>query len=184
MKKIFLILLVLSMTSCGKSIYYVYDYDTKYHTNYCTLEITRKKEIIYRASSDEYWSQSYPFSNLYIYIYSDKYATDITKNHYSFVSGIADLILVENEFKPKFKNAFVVTFIDKPGYSILYKKEGNDTIFNVADNDFEYLKEGRGFKENGIKWFPPYMVKVDKIDYTKFPKSIQHLNLKNPRKEK
>ena len=96
------------------------------------------------------------------------------------------MFVIENEYKPKYKFG-LLDFASNPGYSVLYHIEENDTIFNDARdarNDFEYLKEGRGFKENGIKWFPPYMVKVDKIDYSKFPKSIQHLNLKNPRKEK
>lgn len=184
MKKIILILLVLSMTSCGKSIYYVYDYDTKYHTNYCTLEITRKKEIIYRASSDEYWSRSYPFSNLYIYIYSDKYATDIDRDYYRFVSGTSELHFIKNEFEPKYRRSILnLESVTVP--SVMYRIDENDTIFNVTrNNDFEHLKKVSGYKENGVLWFPPYMVKVDKIDYTKFGKEIQHLNLKNPRKEK
>ncbi|PAM93788.1 hypothetical protein B4N84_16070 [Flavobacterium sp. IR1] len=68
--------------------------------------------------------------------------------------------------------------------SISYHKDKNDTIVSNANNDFEYLKEGHGFEKDGIKWFPPYMIKVDKIDYSKFRKDNQHLNLKNPKKKK
>jgi hypothetical protein len=181
MKKIILIVLTLNFLSCGKSIYYVYEYKDKENNSYCTLEITNKKEIIYRATSDYYWANSYPFSNIYIYIYSDKNATSINENRYSFVYGFSELYLIENDIKPKYKYSFI-DFGNKPSYSIFYRKDQNDTIVNTARGDFEYLKEGTGFKENGIKWFPPYMVKVDKIDYTKFGKEIQHLNLKKPRK--
>ena len=37
---------------------------------------------------------------------------------------------------------------------------------------------------NNINWFPHEMQKVKKIDYKKFPREIQKLNLKNPSKEK
>jgi hypothetical protein len=183
MKKIILILLVFILISCAKSTYYAYEYKHNDYYNYCTLEITEKKEVIYRASADYYQSRSYPYSNLYIYIYSDKDATDVNKNHYSFVSGFSELYLIKTDLKPKLEHRFL-DFGNKPGYSVLYRidDEIKDTIFSTADNDFEYLKEGTGFETNGIKWFPPYMVKIDKIDYTKFHKSIQHLNLKNPKK--
>lgn len=186
MKKLFLLVFFFSLLSCSKSIYYAYYEKDINHPSYCTLEITKKKEIIYRASSYEYSSQSYPFDNLYIYIYSDKYATNIDENYYSFVSGgTSDIVYIKNEFKPKFSSFFLFFDYYKPGYSISYFRDGNDTIFSTARNDFEYLKtKGIGFKEHGIKWFPPYMVKVDKIDYTKFKKSVQHMNLKDPRKHK
>ncbi|WP_281309422.1 hypothetical protein [Flavobacterium flavigenum] len=183
MKKIILIALYLGVLSCGKSIYYVYDTSKdEDHYSYCTLEITSKKEIIYRAASYKYWALSDP-RNSYIYIYSDKSATDINENHYSFVSGISDISYIRSRYEPEFKH-FFIHFVDKPGYSVLYRRGVSDTIYSTADNDFEYLKEGQGFKENGIKWFPPYMVKVDKIDYTKFGKKIQHLNLNSPKRKK
>lgn len=150
------------------------------HYSYCTLEITGKKEIVYRAVSYKYWNLSNA-SNSYVYIYSDKSSKDVNDNHYSFVTAISDISYIRSGYEPEFKH-FFVHFADKPGYSVLYRREINDTIYSTADNDFEYLKEGQGFKENGIKWFPPYMVKGDKINYEKFGKKIEHLNLKKPSK--
>jgi hypothetical protein len=183
MKKIILIVLTLNFLSCGKSVYYVFDdVKDKDYPSYCSLEITKKKEIIYRASSYKYSSQSYPFSNLYIYIYSDQLSTDIDKDYYRFVSGTSDLFFIKNEFKPKYQHS-LLNLANNVVPSIYYRIEENDTIIN-SEHDFEYLKKVDGFKENGILWFPPYMVKVDKIDYTKFKKSVQHMNLKDPRKQK
>ena len=181
MKKLIL-LLSLVFLSCGKSMYYAYEITDKNYSSYCTLEITSKKEIIYRGSSYKYLSDSYPYSNEYIYIhlYGDQSATDINDWRNSFVHGIADLWIIKKDLKPKLEQR-LIDFVYKPDYSVLYKKTESDTIISVANNNFEYLKEGRGFETNGIKWFPPYMVKIDKIDYAKFGKSIQHLNLKNPR---
>ena len=69
MKKTLLTLLVFSLISCAKSNYYAYEYNDNDNISYCTLEITKKNEIIYRATSTDYWKKSYPYSNLYIYIY-------------------------------------------------------------------------------------------------------------------
>jgi hypothetical protein len=75
-----------------------------------------------------------------------------------------------------------IHFDDPFDSAILYKRqEGNDTI--VCNTSYlKQLKKGHGYKENGVLWFPEYMVKVDKIDYNKFYKSARHLNLKNPDK--
>ena len=181
MKKLFLILICISLLSCGKSVYYVYDQsEYKDHYSYCTLEITRKNEIIYRAASYKYWYLSYPVSNVFLYLYSNKYETDVTEKYYRFVAPSADISYVKNGYKSKF-NHFFITF-DEPEKSIYYSRKSNDTIYGTTD--FDYIKNVYSFKEHGINWFPPYMVKVDKIDYTKFGSKIQHLNLKNPKRYK
>ena len=183
MKNTILIVMIFIFLSCGKSVYYVYDdLANKDYPSYCALEITKKKEIIYRGSSYKYWSHSHPQSNIFIYIYSDKNATDITKNHYRFVSGTSQLYLIENKIKPKYIGR-VLNLENNVIPSVFYSIEENDKIVNSEEN-FEYLKKVDGFKENGVLWFPPYMVKIDKIDYKKFGKEIQHLNLKNPRIQK
>ena len=67
-----------------------------------------------------------------------------------------------------------------------YTKKGKDTIItNInTERDLQYFQNDIALKKSGFKWYPSYMVKVDKIDYSRFPKSIQHMNLKDPRKEK
>ncbi|HEX8575732.1 MAG TPA: hypothetical protein VF677_05515 [Flavobacterium sp.] len=183
MKNSILLLSACLFFSCGKSVYYAYEFSNELNDyySYCTLEITKNKEIIYRASSYKY-HHVYPHNNIYVYIYSNKEAAGISKNYYNFGATISDLWTIKYGDNLKMQGGFI--YFDYPSdSSISYRIEENDTIV-CTTNDFEYLKKGYGYKENGILWFPEYMVKVDKIDYNKFYKSIRHLNLKNPRKTK
>ena len=183
MKNLILIVLTCLFSSCGKSVYYAYyvkdENDHQY--SYCTLEITPKKEIIYRASSDKYLV--YPnTNNLYVYIYSDKDAADITKNHYDFGTRLSELWTIKDGSDAKMW-AELLYFDDHFASAISYQRGKSDTIV-CTTSDFEHLKKGHGYKENDVLWFPEYMIKVDHIDYNKFYKSVRHLNLKNPRKTK
>ncbi|AMA50091.1 hypothetical protein [Flavobacterium covae] len=61
MKRIIILLIFTVLISCSKSTYYAfeeYDYDPDYKYNYlysyCALEITPKKEVIFRGSSRRY----------------------------------------------------------------------------------------------------------------------------------
>ncbi|QOH23388.1 hypothetical protein GSQ57_01595 [Flavobacterium columnare] len=61
MKRIIILLIFTVLISCGKSTYYAfeeYDYDPDsgkdYLYSYCALEITPKKEVIFRGSSRRY----------------------------------------------------------------------------------------------------------------------------------
>ncbi|MET3047578.1 hypothetical protein [Flavobacterium covae] len=61
MKRIIILLIFTVLISCGKSTYYVYEkykYDPDFRVNYlhsyCALEITPKKEVIFRGSSSRY----------------------------------------------------------------------------------------------------------------------------------
>ena len=73
-KTIFLIVLIFVLQSCSSSIYYAYEKDG----DYCTLEVTKKEDVIYRAyysdnQNKEYslhntLPQEYIASNIYIYI--------------------------------------------------------------------------------------------------------------------
>ena len=185
MKNLILIALTCLCFSCGKSVYYAYEYRDAIndHYSYCTLEVTRKKEIIYRASSDDYFV--YPNNvHLFVCIYSDKDAAKVSKNYYGFGSAISELWTIKVNDVPNLKMPGNLLSLDNEvDSSVSYGIMENDTIVRSTD-DFEYLKKGRGFKENGILWFPKYMVKVDRIDYNKFYKQIRHMNLKNPRKTK
>lgn len=184
MKNIFLILSSLFLISCSKSTYYAYEYrdEINHHYSYCTLELTRKQEIIYRGRSDKYYE--YPNKNLYIYIYSDKYASEINEKYISFARNYSNLFYIRDILNPTYNATAINIFGESPKF-IEYAKIKADSITHSNNENFlEYAKKEYGLYMAGIKWFPPYMVKVDKIDYTKFGKEIQHLNLKNPRKEK
>ncbi|HEX8576732.1 MAG TPA: hypothetical protein VF677_10615 [Flavobacterium sp.] len=181
MKNLILIVLTCLFSSCGKSVYYAYyvkdENDHQY--SYCTLEITPKKEIIYRASSDKYLV--YPnTNNLYVYIYSDKDAAEISENYYDFGATLSELWFIKANDVSNLKMELNAFLYSDP--TISYRIEENDTITCITD--LEYLKKSRGFKESGVLWFPEYMVKVDQIDYNKFYKQVHHMDLKNPRKTK
>lgn len=167
--------------SCGKSTYYVYDVCDINKYNYCTLEVTRKNEVIYRATSDFYLLNN----NLYVYIYSGKTSSIVNQDFISFACNQADLYYIKNSDNINYINLPINAFGDNKG-AMGYTKKGKDTITtNINTNrDLEYFQNDIALKESGFKWYPSYMVKVDKIDYSRFPKEIQHLNLKNPRKEK
>ncbi|WP_444626042.1 hypothetical protein ACSLMH_06545 [Flavobacterium columnare] len=82
MRKIITLLTFSILFSCSKSTYYVfeeYNYDPDFRINYlhsyCALEITPKKEVIFRGTSNEYYIYNKPNthsssnSSEYIYIY-------------------------------------------------------------------------------------------------------------------
>ncbi|HEX8576731.1 MAG TPA: hypothetical protein VF677_10610, partial [Flavobacterium sp.] len=105
-----------------------------------------------------------------------------------FGATTSELWTVKDANNPKMQVSFLYFdnnshFNNKYYSSVSYRRGENDTIICIND-DFKYLKEGHGYKENGVLWFPEYMVKVDQINYNKFYKSVRHMNLKNPRKIK
>jgi len=71
----FLILIIFIVSSCSKSIYYAYEKNG----DYCTLEVTKNDDVIYRAFYGDNYNKEYTgeykptqefiTSNTYIYIY-------------------------------------------------------------------------------------------------------------------
>ena len=181
MKKIIQYIILFSLISCGKSTYYVYDVCDINRYNYCTLEITSKNEVIYRATSD-----SYSLNNIiYTYIYSAKKSSIVNEDFISFACNQADFYYIKNSNNFNYINLPINVFGENKG-AMGYTKKGKDTIItNInTERDLQYFQNDIALKKSGFKWYPSYMVKVDKIDYSRFPKSIQHMNLKDPRKEK
>jgi hypothetical protein len=164
-------------------VYYAYELRDKINDqySYCTLEVTPKKEIIYRASSYKYFV--YPKNvHVFVCIHSDKHVAKIAKNYYGFGATTSNLWTIEIRDNPERELSFL--YFDYPhDASISYGIMENDTILRSTD-DFEYLKKGHGYKEKGVLWFPEYMVKVDQIDYNKFYKQVRHMDLKNIHKPK
>jgi hypothetical protein len=184
MKNLMLIITTCLISSCGQSVYYAYEFRDAIndHYSYCTLEITPKKEIIYRASSDDYFVYNNNV-HAFVCIHSDKDVAKITNNYYGFGATTSNLWTIEIGDNPERELSFL--HFDYPydaSISYLVEKE-NDTI-KCTTNDFEYLKKGYGYKEKGVLWFPEYMVKVNQIDYNKFYKSVRHMDLKNAHKIK
>ncbi|WP_376776996.1 hypothetical protein [Flavobacterium covae] len=210
MRKIIALLTFSILLSCGKSTYYVYEkykYDPDFRINYldsyCALEITPKKEVIFRGSSSRYIIKDKKNtyfddnSSEYIYIYSDKEATIISEYGIHFCRRQSDCYYFSlddyqiNTGKFKFRFSIINNIYngknwDKEYISYMYRDAKTDTLFALNNNMMKnFIKEDIGFKYANIPWFPPYLVKVKKIDYNKFKEQcsrLKYAHFKDPRK--
>ncbi|OWP86094.1 hypothetical protein BWK60_10595 [Flavobacterium covae] len=210
MRKIIALLTFSILLSCGKSTYYVYEkykYDPDFRINYldsyCALEITPKKEVIFRGSSSRYIIKDKKNtyfddnSSEYIYIYSDKEATIIGEYGIHFCRRQSDCYYFSlddyqiNTGKFKFRFSIINNIYngknwDKEYISYMYRDAKTDTLFALNNNMMKnFIKEDIGFKYANIPWFPPYLVKVKKIDYNKFKEQcsrLKYAHFKDPRK--
>ncbi|MFK7004771.1 hypothetical protein ACIPCA_04970 [Flavobacterium covae] len=210
MKRIIILLIFTVLISCSKSTYYAfeeYDYDPDsgkdYLYSYCALEITPKKEVIFRGSSRRYViedKQTTYFddnSSSYIYIYSDKEATNIgeygilfcRKSSECFYFSLTDIQINTNEFR--FKSVDINDFYNIKNWNKQYvmysydEKNKDSIILSKANSVSNFIKNDTGLKYANIPWFPPYLVKVKKIDYNKFKRKCRRLkyaHFKDPRK--
>ncbi|PDS22401.1 hypothetical protein B0A78_12015, partial [Flavobacterium columnare NBRC 100251 = ATCC 23463] len=181
MRKIIALLTFSILLSCGKSTYYVfeeYNYDPDFRINYlhsyCALEITPKKEVIFRGTSNEYYIYNKPNtysssnSSSYIFIHSDKEATIIGEYGIYFCQRPSEcdyfspsVYEIETE-KYRFQSAPINDFYNSHNWgkqyiSYMYKDGKTDTIF-ALDNDMmkNFIKNEKGFRYANIPWFPPY----------------------------
>lgn len=176
MKGIILLLGIFIFSSCAKSNYYAYE--NRESNSYCTIEVTRQKEFIYRASSSNYWNKGSKKSNKFIYMSSMKNIdfTKINNDDVSFLNNFLEIYYINN-FPPRYKfGAIENTFPNK--IYINFLKKDNDSL--KSEYYIKDLPKQNSLDEAGVNWFPPYMLKVNKINYLKFPKEIQHMNLKDP----
>ncbi|WP_444659974.1 hypothetical protein [Flavobacterium columnare] len=210
MRKIIALLTFSILLSCGKSTYYVYEkykYDPDFRINYldsyCALEITPKKEVIFRGTSNEYYIYNKPNthsssnSSEYIYIYSDKEATIIGEYGIHFCRRQSDCYYFSpdvyqiNTGKFKFRFSIINNIYngknwDKEYISYMYRDAKTDTLFALNNNMMKnFIKKDEDLRDANIPWFPPYLVKVKKIDYNKFKRKCRRLkyaHFKDPRK--
>ncbi|PDS22403.1 hypothetical protein B0A78_12025 [Flavobacterium columnare NBRC 100251 = ATCC 23463] len=210
MRKIIALLTFSILLSCGKSTYYVYEkykYDPDFRINYldsyCALEITPKKEVIFRGTSNEYYIYNKPTtyfddnSSSYIYIYSDKEATWIDEYGIYFCQRPSecfyfspDVYEIETE-KYKFQSISINDYYNAKNWNKQYIKYGFDEknkdslVLSKTNNVIDFIKSEVAFRSANIPWFPPYLVKVKKIDYNKFKRKCRRLkyaHFKDPRK--
>lgn len=185
MRKIIVLITFMMLVSCGKSTYYAFEEYDRYSVSnspnlysYCTLEITPKKEAIFRGFSGRYLSRKkegghYDITD-YIHIYSNKKATRIAKYGISFCQNSSECKFLLRDNQEKEYNDFKVTKINDlrlRSESILYtyRNKKKDTIFALDDDMMKnFIKSDKGFNDANIPWFPPYLVKIKKIDYNKF----------------
>ncbi|WP_444626047.1 hypothetical protein ACSLMH_06525 [Flavobacterium columnare] len=134
---------------------------------------------------------------IYIYIYSDKEASYISEYDVDFCRRQSDCYYFSlddyqiNTRKFKFRFSIINNIYngknwDKEYISYMYRDAKTDTLFALNNNMMKnFIKEDIGFKKANIPWFPPYLVKVKKIDYNKFKRKCRRLkyaHFKDPRK--
>lgn len=207
MKKIIALLSFTILVSCGKSTYYVYeeynynpDFRQNYLYSYCALEITSKKEVIFRGASRRYdiidKKITYFDGNTseYVYIYCDKESSLIDNYGIYFcrrpsVCHYFSLDYAQvNKNKYEFKDAVINDFNHWENQYIEYKyneKNKDSIVLSKTQDVINFIKNDTGFRHANIPWFPPYLIKVKRIEYDNFKKkcsSLKESQFKDPRK--
>lgn len=174
--------------SCGKSTYYVYE-DSVYNNiqkkniilSYYAIEVTPKKEVIFKAVSNNLGSG-------FVYIYTDRYNCTANDEEISFCRNFTFINYLHTAYPLDWKFASTNNFNIK-GAEVSYTNYGKketDTLKLIENQNFrDLIQKDEGFKAAGIYWFPPYIVKTKKIDYNKFyeySSSLKKANIekKNP----
>ncbi len=181
----FLLFIIFSVASCSKSTFYAYEKNG----DYCTLEVTKTNDVIYRAYYGNNYNKEYTgeyrptqefiTSNIYIYIYS----LDGRVEEYISIESEFDMYLLRVD-EDKFDSCFY-DILDKKDSDITYVKKGKDSLDLLWTPNIkrDLLKEAC-YKENNITWFPPYLNRIAKINYKKFKQAnIAIKDLKNPKKK-
>ncbi|WP_338790943.1 hypothetical protein [Bernardetia sp. MNP-M8] len=198
MKTIVLLFLLLVVSACSRGTYYAYEDEH----SYCTIELKSERNflkyippyIIYRATSDLHYDTTV-LENTYVSD-TDRYKK---KKNVSF-------LFIENENSHRDSLALIGSFfmmyyipqnithrfrfctsINKDGSMtttkyVLYKIQGDSLIaFTSSDFELEDLNKEHCFERKGIDWFPPYLIKTNKIEYEKFKiKDVKKKFLRNP----
>lgn len=146
------LLLVVSLLSCNSHrVFYVYE-DSQTNT-YAVLELSEKRqEVYYKAVSNKY------------------------NNTFTFVKGLKSLIQDDYIGINNFLSSSIIdkdleleTCVDFKGEKTLLYEQQENKIILIENERIKCL-------ENlDLDWFPPFMVKVDKIDYSHFHKDIQKI---------
>ncbi len=167
--RITFLIFILLVTSCSRGIYYAYEKDG----TYATLELTKMNDIIYRTNAKEEIKK-------YLYI-----KTQNIKNYNDDVLTIGEAFLI------------LYTDLNKEDYEVCFSKHTEKLLWNSYINytkinvdslilskvDEDQLLKEPCFKETGIRWFPPYLKRIKKIDYKKFklPYKKKYLKTMNPK---
>ena len=153
MKRLLLLIFVIVVFGC-KSNKIFYEYEDVGTKTYAILEISEKGKQV------DYLSVSNSYSNRFICLEGNKsriYLDDIGVNYFLGMS------IIDFEFN------LTSCFDFDGGQALIYyqdEKENNKIIFKKSDKI-------KCLETHDITWFPPYMKKVDKIDYNKFPEEIR-----------
>jgi hypothetical protein len=171
---------LLTMISCSPIKYYAYYYnDNLAEINaryaYCTLEV-HKNKTIYRAFYNDYvCKEKEPIS--FLYIETEKMA-DVD---YIPLWKASKIYYYVNENQKKVGDYALLSNADIKLIGGYFRENNTYRRENRRPEDYHF----NDYNLNQIViWFPSELKRVKKIDYTKFPKAIQKLNLVNPDAEK
>lgn len=193
------ILVCILFASCNKSIYYAWEGG---EGSYCTLEV-KKHQVIYRGTTSLLLQSWFGPTYIYLYgneepIYGDNFERKVVFIDINTVE--ARYCVLENryvgEVPPPFRMGGFESTLDlfnNPDKRIAYVKEKDnpDTLYlaggGLINDDYSrhlessYINvQDSVLKSKGIVWFPPEMHRVKEIDYKKFGKRLQYINLKDP----
>jgi len=171
------------LISCNKNLYYVYE-DGQ---DYTALEITPGKEILYRTTISPNISLGYDFVYAVIQERNDYYKSKDQIYIDLHASDIAGVYVEKGKPVVLDVKATSVSLNDP---FIEYHMIGSDSIILVSKNErqpnlvFLHNKPEDPYV-TGVFNLPEKMKRVKYIDYSRFPKSIQSIDLKmlRPRRE-
>lgn len=198
----FILLIILSLSSCSKTLYYIYDEDGTregYPEGYCSFEV-KKKKTIYRGYSEEYKNSKAYEDKTYlppVFIYLEGETPN--KESYAFYSEYGEpraLIFEPEELQIKYINHMLPNKNEEPFCFPLGNIDNTISIFTNYDNFLYYHPTANSdsiiirpnFKVDfcaygNIHWFPPYLKKAKEIDYNQFEKKANlRINYKDPYK--
>ncbi|MDI9312438.1 MAG: hypothetical protein QM535_19670 [Limnohabitans sp.] len=178
MNKIYYLLALFVLISCTKSTYYVFE-EKKYNNDlksdeistYCSIEINSKKEIIYRGASDKYKNTAFIYLN-------EPMSVGYKENSFSIATFFNAKYVIANTKDSLWKKVVMDRI------PIVYLTKSNDSLINNNNEELiKFLKNDNKLNISNFVWFPPYFVKVKKIDYNKFylfNKDLKKVDIKNP----
>lgn len=168
------ILLPLLFLGCNKSIYYAYETPK----SYCVFEVTSRNDVVYRATSENY-------DPAFLYLKGIGDYEESSGYKYLNIRDPFDLYFI-NEKAPQnmdYCSSFAFDQDSDSEVIFLYgSQEMQDSLKLFSHPSNDSLKVNYPcFQNCGLNWFPPYLKKVDNIDYSRFnlPK-IKNVHLKNP----
>ena len=178
--------------SCNRATYYAWENN---EGDYCTLEVKRYKTI-YRASA----FYDYTDDNIYLYVEDEKdrdldrdnFLTDRVEIDFSNLVKLSKLTVAESQKEHPDLSCKVLTDgfdlwkkYEKDRKITFDKSESQDTIYlrssDIIEFDDKYgIVKDSYLQKEGIMKFPQRMYKIKRVNYHKFPRQIQKLNLKYP----
>jgi len=178
MKNLFYIILLFICVSCSTVKYY----ESNGYKRYSALEV-HKDTIIYRSDGRDLLEVPERASFVYL-----KAVTDNNKEYISLSSGIKKFIYlpITRQLELGQFEECTLEFVSKEDSGKLFYYYKNKDTISIYDSEppikMNYAFE-TGCLSGIMSRLPSTMVRVKKINYSKFAKDIQKYDLKNPENE-